>query len=95
MLLLFRVGVSRLLTAFTFAGCMDAIPYFPELAGFRCYPLNPLTGCALTGRGALATSQRWVLASIPNFPKFKPSRDRGRRGASISLQWTGRQVIDS
>jgi hypothetical protein len=76
MLLLFRVGVGGLLTAFTLAGCLGATLVFPELVGLRCYPLNPITGCALTGRGALALPQRWVLASIPNFPKFKPSRDR-------------------
>ena len=74
-------GGQGLLTAYRCSGCLGANLVFPELVGFRCYPLNPITGCALTGRGALATSQRWVLASIPNFPKFKPSRDRE---ASIS-----------
>ena len=105
MLLLFRVGVSGLLTAFTFAGFLGANLVFPELVGFRCYPLNPITGCALTGklllaalgRGALATSQRWVLASIPNFPNSNHhaiERPAFRR-VLFHLQWTGCQVIDS
>ena len=90
-------GGQGLLTAYRCSGCLGANLVFPELVGFRCYPLNPITGCALTGRGALATSQRWVLASIPNFPNSNHhaiERPAFRR-VLFHFQWTGCQVIDS
>lgn len=102
--LLFRVGVGGLLTAFTLAGFLGATLVFPELVGFRCYPLNPITGCALTGKLLLAAFRPWRsryistrgAAALPNFPNSNHHAIRIRcQSVSISLQWTGCQVIDS